>query len=44
MRKKFWLSIIPFAGNYWIWKFEMPVDYKSYQLIWVAVLMLIIFM
>lgn len=41
--RKFWLSIIPFAGNYWIWKYKMPVDYKSYQLICLIVLLITIF-
>lgn len=27
------LSLIPFIGNYFIYKYKMPVDYKSAQLI-----------
>ena len=41
--RRFLLSILPFAGNFWIWKYKMPVDYKSYQLIVLIVTLITIF-
>ncbi len=43
MKKKFWLSVIPFVGNYFIWKYKMPTDYKSLQVIWTIVAIVAIF-